>query len=194
MKQALIIFVRNPVLGKVKTRIAKTLGEENALKLYKKLLAHTQLTIEDIACDKYIFYADEVNKNDDWSNDLYYKEQQVAEELGERMSAAFEKIFGKGYNKVLIIGSDCYELTTGIIEEAFAALEKNAVVVGPAKDGGYYLLGMKKFNSTLFESKAWSTNSVLQDTLKQCTQLTLSYYLLPLLSDVDEATDINFEY
>lgn len=194
MKQALIIFVRNPVLGKVKTRIAKTLGDENALRLYKKLLAHTQLTVRDIACDKFIFYADAVNNNDDWCNDLYFKEQQDAKELGERMSAAFEKIYGKGYNKVLIIGSDCYELTPGIIEEAFVALEKNAVVVGPAKDGGYYLLGMKKFHSSLFEIKAWSTNSVLQETLQQCTQLTLSYYLLPVLNDVDDATDINFEY
>lgn len=193
-QNALIVFVRNPVLGNVKTRIAKTIGDEAALRLYKKLLKHTHEMIKDIPCDKYIFYAGDINREDTWPNDIYKKEQQIEAGLGDKMQAAFKKLFTHGYGHVLIIGSDCYDLTAAIINEAFVVLKTNDVVVGPAKDGGYYLLGQNKLNADLFSIKEWSTPVVLKQTIQACENLGLSYKKLQLLSDVDEAEDISFPF
>lgn len=194
MKTALIIFIRNPVPGKVKTRLAKTIGEENALKVYKKLLAHTHHCIKDLACDKFIFYADGITINDQWPNELYIKEQQADGNLGEKMADAFNKVFSRDYSKALIIGSDCYDLTPNIIEQAFLALDEKDIVLGPALDGGYYLLGQKKLHPSLFKIKEWSTSAVLQQTITACTNAGLSYEQLQMLSDVDEEKDISFTY
>jgi uncharacterized protein len=193
-KKALIVFVRNPVLGTVKTRIAKTIGDEAALRLYKKLLHHTHEIIKDIPCDKYIFYADEISLKDSWPNDIYNKEKQTEGGLGQKMEEAFRKLFNNGHEHVLIIGSDCYDLTASIIKEAFVVLKTTDVVLGPAKDGGYYLLGQNKLNADLFSIKEWSTSFVLAQTIKACERSGLSYQKLELLSDVDEAEDIHFDY
>ena len=106
------------------------------------------------------------------------------------MKNAFEASFAQGYKKVCIIGSDCYELDTHILEEAFAQLDRKEVVIGPAKDGGYYLLGMRKMHMHLFENKKWSTSSVLSDTLNDLKEANLSFYLLPELTDIDEEKDL----
>jgi len=194
MENALIIFVRNPVLGTVKTRIAKTIGNEAALRLYKKLLQHTHDIIKNIPCEKYIFYADEISIEDSWPNDIYKKERQVEAGLGKKMEEAFKKVFSNGHKHVLIIGSDCYDLTTTIINEAFVVLKTTDVVLGPAKDGGYYLLGQNKLNAALFSIKEWSTAEVLLQTIEACEGAMLHYKKLEMLSDVDEAEDINFDY
>ena len=110
--------------------------------------------------------------------------------MGNRMNAAFETVFGMVYGKVCIVGSDCYELTPQIIQDAFLALDNSDLVVGPARDGGYYLLGMKTLHSPLFQDKVWSTASVFEDTLQTAQRLQLKVKLLPLLRDVDEAADI----
>ena len=193
-QKALIVFVRNPVLGTVKTRIAKSIGDEAELRLYKKLLLHTHEILQNIACDKYIFYADEITMEDSWPNNIYKKEVQINAELGAKMEAAFKKVFDGGHKHVLIIGSDCYELTAAIINDAFVALKTNDVVFGPAKDGGYYLLGQNKLNADLFSIGEWSTSLVLAQTIEACERSGLSYKKLELLSDVDEASDINFNY
>jgi hypothetical protein len=193
-QKALIVFVRNPVLGTVKTRIAKTIGDEAALRLYKKLLLHTHEIIQNIACDKYIFYADEITMEDSWPNNIYKKEVQINSGLGAKMESAFKKVFNNGHEQVLIIGSDCYDLTAAVINEAFLALKTNDVILGPAKDGGYYLLGQNKLNADLFSIGQWSTSSVLAQTIEACERSGLSYKKLELLSDVDEAGDINFDY
>ncbi len=193
-ENALIVFVRNPVLGTVKTRIAKTIGDEAALRLYKKLLQHTQETIKDLPFEKYIFYSNEISVEDNWPNEIYKKEQQAAGGLGQKMEAAFAKLFANGHQHVLIIGSDCYDLTAALIEEAFAALQTHDVVIGPAKDGGYYLLGQNKMNAALFSIKEWSTPTVLHETIQVCEQAGLRYMQLDMLSDIDEASDINFDY
>ena len=96
LKQALIIFVRNPVLGKVKTRLAKTIGNERALSIYKELLQHTHDITQTQPCDKYIFYADGITENDIWENNIYKKWIQNGQDLGARMQAAFELLFNKG--------------------------------------------------------------------------------------------------
>lgn len=192
--QAIIIFVRRPVLGKVKTRLAKSLGAEKALVIYKKLLAHTANISSKITADKFVYYADEIEVQDGWNNEQYQKKIQVDGELGYKMQSAFEECFNAGYTRVAIIGSDCYDLTTDIIEQAFAQLQHTDLVAGPAMDGGYYLLAMKQHNPDIFNLATWSTDDVLAATLKRCKAAGLSYYLLPTLSDVDEAADVNFEY
>jgi rSAM/selenodomain-associated transferase 1 len=190
LKSAIIIFVRNPVSGKVKTRLAKQLGDEVALSVYKKLLGHTHSVLSDIAADCFVFYADYINKNDLWENNLYHKRLQSGNDLGERMKNAFEFLFEKNYNKVVIIGSDCFELSRRIIEEALTKLETTQIVIGPANDGGYYLLGMSAFYPTAFNNKPWSSDTVFKDTIDDIILAGCSYYTLPTLSDVDTAEDL----
>lgn len=193
MKSALIIFVRNPELGKVKTRLAKSIGDENALFIYKQLLERTYEITSDLSCDKFVFYADEINHDDLWKNEIYKKRLQSGEDLGGRMRGAFNALFEEGYEKVIIIGSDCYELTTSILEDAFKRLEQADFVLGPSTDGGYYLLGMKAMNEVLFANKKWSTDTVLVDTLNDIKTSAASYFLLTKLTDVDEEENIPAE-
>ena len=194
MENAIIVFVRNPILGQVKTRLAKTMGDANALKVYVKLLEHTHDVLQNIACHKFIFYNDGINTDDLWQASNYIKRQQAAGDLGTKMTAAFNEVFEAGYSKVVIVGSDCYDLTADIVATAFESLHKTDLVLGPAADGGYYLLGQKKTNKHIFEVKAWSTSSVLSETLLLAKQEGLSYTLLPVLQDVDEEKDVYFSY
>ena len=192
MKSALIIFVRNPLLGKVKTRIAATIGDENALVIYKHLLQHTKNITESLPVTKFVFYADEVTTNDLWNG--YEKWLQSGTDLGERMSNAFESLFKNGFTKIVIIGSDCLELDEKMILDAFLKLNEYEIVIGPATDGGYYLLGMKSPFKNLFENITWSSNSVFNETIKQIEKRNLTLFLLPILNDVDEEKDITFDY
>ena len=193
-EEAIIIFVRNPVLGKVKTRIAATLGDEAALKAYVQLLKQTRKTVLPLAADKFVFYADGINMEDSWENDLFKKQNQPAGDLGLKMQHAFETLFALDYQRILIIGSDCYDLTATHICDAFEHLKKKEVVIGPAKDGGYYLLGMRKMVTVLFQNITWSTNLVFQQSIEACTNENVSHATLTMLSDVDEAEDIHFQY
>ena len=192
MKEAIIIFVRNPQLGKVKTRLANTLGDEKALNIYKELLHHTKEITAQITADKYVFYFDKIEENDLWNVPGFFKCLQCNDELGGKMKNAFKELFDKGYEKVAIIGSDCLELTTAIIEEAFVLLKNTDAVIGPAKDGGYYLLAMKKLIRPIFENKQWSTDSVFRETINDLTENNFSFGCLPLLTDVDTEQDWNF--
>jgi uncharacterized protein len=188
--QLLLIFFKNPELGKVKTRLAATLGEEKALAIYLALVKHTREIAERLTCDKLVCYADFIDTEDAWSNQIYKKELQRGRDLGVRMSGAFENGFRKGYKSVIIIGTDCIELTSLVIEEAFQQLRSHDAVLGPAEDGGYYLLGMRKFYPQLFQNKIWSSSSVSKDTLADLSQLKLSTHILPTLSDIDVEKDL----
>lgn len=188
-KSLLIIFAKNPGLGKVKTRIAAALGNEKALAIYHILLTHTIEVTRDLNIDKTVVYSDYVDSEDKWENDIYSKDIQRGNNLGERMHNAFLAGFAKGYQHICIIGTDNLEITPGIIDRAFFDLKNHDLVVGPAKDGGYYLLGMKKMYSALFQNKKWSTSSVLKDTLQDTAALKLSVAQLPLLNDVDTKED-----
>lgn len=190
-KRLLMLFVRNPELGKVKTRLAKDLGEEQALSIYLHLLRHTRAITKDMDAAKLVYYAEKVQQHDLWDESIYQKKVQPEGDLGDKMKFAFATAFEEGFEQVLIIGSDCYQLDQAILEQAFKALEKYDVVIGPAKDGGYYLLGMKKLHPALFENKNWSTSTVFQDTLQDIREQELTYTLLPELSDVDRAEDVD---
>jgi rSAM/selenodomain-associated transferase 1 len=189
-KKLLIIFCKNPELGKVKTRIAATMGDEKALAIYYKLINYTQQQTEILPFDKVVYYSNHVDREDSWGNEVYEKDLQKGNDLGERMHHAFLESFAQRYSSVCIIGTDCIEITKAVILEAFNVLEKKDAVLGPAKDGGYYLLGMNKLHSNLFQNKNWSTDSVANDTIQDFESLKLSYSLLPILSDVDEEKDV----
>ena len=187
-KNLIIVFTRNPELGKVKTRLAKTIGNQSALNIYNYLLNHTEQTIRNTTCDKAIFYSVKIRENDIWSSNIYNKLQQKGKDLGSRMSNAFKYAFENNYEKVIIIGSDLFDLKPKHISTALNMLDKNDVVIGPAQDGGYYLLGMKKIHSNVFENKNWGTETVLKDTLKDLKHLDVFH--LKELNDIDTFEDI----
>ncbi|MDN5203539.1 TIGR04282 family arsenosugar biosynthesis glycosyltransferase [Fulvivirgaceae bacterium BMA10] len=189
-KNALIIFVKNPELGKVKTRLAATIGKPKALEIYKLLLSRTKEITSSLDCDKIVFYTDFIDKDDLWDNHQYHKQLQNGHDLGDRMLNAFDHVFRAGYESACIIGSDCYELTSQTIQEAFDQLTQREVVVGPTMDGGYYLLGMNKLHRDFFVHKKWSTSTVYADTLTDIKTHKLMYSTLELLSDVDEEKDL----
>lgn len=187
----LLIFVKNPIAGEVKTRLAADIGNEKALKIYQKLLLHTRQISANLLADKHIYFGNEIPKTDIWSEVNYLRFPQKGDDLGERMANAFAEGFEKHYEKIVIIGSDCWEINTEIIEQAFDKLNDHDCVIGPAKDGGYYLLGMKKLHSFLFQNKAWSSAIVLQQTFEEIKNHALSFSLLPLLHDIDTIHDLN---
>ena len=187
-KNCLLIFTRNPELGKVKTRLAKTIGDEKALEIYYFLLEKTKQVTEQIQAEKRVFYDCFVDENDLWNSQTFQKFIQKGTDLGSRMQHAFSEAFQSGFEKVIIIGSDLYDLTPEIISTAFQQLDKNDVVIGPAIDGGYYLLGMKKLHQTIFQNKNWGTESVRKDTLTDLKDKEV--FLLEELNDVDVFEDI----
>lgn len=188
MSHCILIFTRNPELGKVKSRLAKGVGKQNALTIYKLLLQHTHNVVHQVDYHKWVGYSVAVRTEDMWENDAFHKFQQEGEDLGARMQHAFQKAFAAGHDKVLIIGSDLYDLRSHHITAAFEALETSDVVIGPAQDGGYYLLAMKKAIPALFKNKNWGTESVLSDTLKDLKEQQVHH--LETLNDIDFAEDL----
>ncbi|TDD95546.1 TIGR04282 family arsenosugar biosynthesis glycosyltransferase [Flavobacterium cellulosilyticum] len=184
----LIIFTRNPQLGKVKTRLAKTIGNEKALEVYKDLLFHTMTETQNLVCDKFVFYDEDIDINDIWSGALYEKRMQFGADLGAKMHNAFQTLFDLGYQNCIIVGSDLFDLRANHINEAFHKLERNDVVIGPAEDGGYYLLGLKKVIPSIFENKNWGTSTVLSSTLKDLVNHKIEF--TETLNDIDTFEDL----
>jgi len=189
MPDALLIFAKNAVYGEVKTRLAADIGKQGALEIYKQLLEYTASVTSQVAVAKYVFYSSTIGPDDYWSN-KFTKKVQAGEDLGERMKNAFRTLRDEGYTKLVIIGTDCFEVTTEIINNAFRLLENNDIVIGPATDGGYYLLGLKKLYDELFMDIAWSTGRVFEQTLSACDKLGVSVSILPVLTDVDTIHDL----
>lgn len=184
----LLIFTRNPELGKVKTRLAKDVGEKSALKIYEFLLNHTAAVTKNLAVTREVYYSEAIWEQDVWDNELYSKKLQQGEDLGDRMLQAFKESFKNGYKNIIIIGSDLYELETKDLQSAFHLLEQKEAVIGPALDGGYYLLGMNKLYPEVFKQKAWGTSSVLGATLEDLKGTDLG--VLETRNDVDHFSDI----
>lgn len=187
-KNLLIIFTKNPVAGRVKTRLAKDIGDENALEIYKFLLDHSFKITTTLELTKQVHYSNKIPYQDLWDEGNFDKKLQYGEDLGIRMENAFRDGFKSGFEKIVIIGSDLYDLKTSELEDAFIALDENDYVIGPAEDGGYYLLGMNELNDQIFRNKDWSTSSVFQDTLKDLKNSRIK--LLPTQNDIDVLDDI----
>lgn len=186
----LIIFIKNPVEGDVKTRLGASIGSGNALLVYKKLLTHTREVAVRVDCERQVWYSSMVDRRDDWDAEQFSKKLQKGSGLGERMSAAFMEGFDAGYKKIVIIGSDCAGLAPHHINRAFKALDDKDAVIGPSQDGGYYLLGLTKFRKEIFSDIAWSTPEVFDETVKIFGQHQLEYSTLETLNDIDTIEDL----
>lgn len=188
MKNALIIFIKNIVPGKVKTRLAATVGAEQAIKIYTALLERTRQEALKTNADLHVFYGTEIIKNDEWDDSIFIKNTQRGNNIGARMSNAFIDIMPP-YEKVILIGGDIAQISAEIIEEGFEKLMNHDFVLGPAHDGGYYLIGQTAPTPFVFENIEWSTENVSNKTLENIKSLNKTCYLLPTLSDIDYEED-----
>lgn len=185
---ALLIFIKNPVAGKVKTRLAVDVGDEQALQIYLKLCQYTRNICENSSLDTYLFYSDFIDTSDLWSPILCKKMVQEGVNLGERMHNALSTCL-KNHQQAILIGTDCPSITKKHFDQTIALLNSKDVVIGPSTDGGYYLIAMKKENRSLFTSIEWSTENVLIQTVTKCTEENLDYALLETLTDIDHIAD-----
>ncbi len=184
----LLIFTRNPELGRVKTRLAADIGESKALEIYRFLLRHTSKITRELPVHKRVYYSDEIQKDDIWDTINFHKRLQQGENLGKRMGNAFHEGFADGFAKICIIGSDLLDLSQKDVQNAFSALDHNDVVIGPASDGGYYLLGLKNWKPAVFENKNWGTKTVFEETMADLMNENVA--LLDIRNDVDVYDDI----
>lgn len=189
MPNILLVFLKPPRPGYVKTRLARTLGDAEALRIYRFLLDTTLATARQVDAERQLWFAEPPGAYKDWPADEFSLHIQTGADLGERMQEAFRQAFAAGAERTVIIGADCPELEGEHLREAFSALAVSDLVVGPAPDGGYYLLGMRRFCPDLFADIAWSTPTVLALTLEKAAQLGLTVHFLPELSDIDVEED-----
>jgi len=194
MRNALIVFARYPEPGKVKTRLASIIGNERATALYKqwaeKIFFESEQT--KTITHRYIFYADpgDGKKINSWTKNGFLLHLQQGRDLGERIKYSLQKVFRDAMRKVVIIGTDSPDLTGEIIDNAIHRLDTHDVVIGPAEDGGYYLLGMKQFYPELFNGIPWSSENVFDETVKRMNEIGLRYYRLPVIMDIDTFDDL----
>jgi len=195
VKRHLIVFLRYPEGGKAKTRLIPELGAEGAAALAHELAKHA-LEVADSAAaygniDVSIWYTD-CDEGDarEIAPAAHIYHEQTGPDLGSRMNAAFEESFQQGYEQVALIGTDCPELDDSIINEAFDLLADADLGIGPARDGGYYLISLKAPAPELFKGVPWGSSNVLETTVEAAEKLGLSMEGLPILWDVDRPEDL----
>lgn len=186
-KELVIVFVKNIKLGKVKTRLAATIGNQGAFDVYTQLVDVTEKAIKNIKADKRIYFSEAVVENT-WKNNV--KAVQQGGSLGDRMSHAFKQGFEDGYDRIVLIGSDLPDITESQINAGLQALKSNEVVFGPAEDGGYYLVGFSKFHDFVFQNKPWSQDNLLEETLNELKENRVSFSTLETLNDIDTFEDL----
>ncbi|MDA0346194.1 MAG: TIGR04282 family arsenosugar biosynthesis glycosyltransferase [Verrucomicrobia bacterium] len=179
------LFLKAPVLGTVKTRLAKSLGDEAALVAYRQLVEFLLKKIGESFAHIHFTPGDPETLKAWLGNGYSYTPQEGAG-LGERLLHAMELEFIVGAEKLIFLGGDCPYVDQARIDEAFQQLDHYDVVIGPATDGGYYLIGMKRIMPELFTDVAWGTHSVFERTLKICQKFGYTVALLPEESDVDD--------
>lgn len=187
-KKLLVVFARNLEKGRVKKRLAQHIGEDAALELYQYLSEHTAEICSSLSVDRKIYYTDSIPTNDTWKRLNFDQNIQRGADLGERMKNAFQNGFEEGYTSIVLIGSDLWELDKEIIEKSFYELERYDHTIGPAEDGGYYLIGMTSLNDELFLNKSWGSDTVLRDTLLDLKEKSL--ILLDERNDIDTLEDL----
>lgn len=191
MARNIIILFKNPIEGKVKTRLGATIGDEKALMVYLELLEHTFKVARSVpGVQLHLFYSDFIDTRMQHigSEDELYLQSKGS--LGEKIKNAFEIVHKPG-DKTLIIGSDCPGISPDLIRQALDHLDTFSLVLGPAEDGGYYLLGLNKLDTALFEGIQWSTDQVLKQTYQKAIQRGNSVKLLISLSDIDTEDDLH---
>lgn len=185
--ELIIVFVKNIELGKVKTRLAKSIGDTSTFEIYSYLVELTEQITLNSKIPLHIYFSNEIIE-ERWSN--AEKFVQKGDNLGERMANAFRHAFELGYKRVIGIGSDLPDLNISLLRKGLQAIQFADVVFGPAKDGGYYLIGMNTMIESIFENKPWSNENLLEITLAEIEQNHLSYMLLEELNDVDTIEDL----
>ncbi len=183
----LIVFVKNIILGKVKTRLAKTIGDEGAFRIYSELVGITERETQQVNASRNIYFSDVIIASK-WENDTKFTQEGV--DLGERMKNAFLNGFEQGYQNIIVIGSDLPNISKEVIDAGFEQLKNNDIVFGPADDGGYYLLGMSQMNSSVFEGKPWSQSDLLEVTLEEISEQGKSVALLEKMNVSDTFEDL----
>ena len=190
----ILLFIKAPVKGQVKTRLAAVLGEDGALDLYKRFVLDILDTLAQTGVPVSICHTstDSGTAITGWLGEGRHYVPQEGGDVGERMEKAFQRAFAGGASRAVLIGSDIPDLQPEVFSEAFQALDRNDAVIGPARDGGYYLIGFR--NDTLlpalFHGIEWSTNTVLKETLAILAQARRTVHLLPLWGDVDTIEDL----
>lgn len=185
---ALIIFTKNPEPGKVKTRIADSLGPEQAYLIYLQLLETIRTTCRQVKAVSYVFYSDFIDLADDWPSPPFLKRLQSGPDLGARMNHALSEVL-KHHPRAVLVGADVPDIHPDHISTAFQRLKEFPLVLGPAADGGYYLIGLTQAQPELFRHINWSTPSVLTETLLRSSELSIPYHLLETLHDIDTVDD-----
>ncbi|MEB2779335.1 TIGR04282 family arsenosugar biosynthesis glycosyltransferase [Algoriphagus sp. C2-6-M1] len=191
MKEGIVIFQKNAELGKVKTRLSATIGDQKAFEAYQLLVNVTHKIASQCPAQKILFFSNHLEVDSSVYPENYRFELQSGQDLGDKMSHALQRLFQENFDRLVIIGTDCPEITPKLISKAFEELEESEVVIGPATDGGYYLLGMTTFISGLFEGIPWSTDQVAALTIEYLKKNEITFALLPTLSDVDFEADWN---
>ena len=190
----LLIFVRTPLPGKVKTRLARSLGAEKAAEFYRLC---TDATLNEIGqlpreVGRYISFSEAIDDHE--ANHLaglgFKVAVQEGESLGQRLCNAFGRVLKNGALKAVIVASDVPDLSASIMKEAINSLDNSDVVIGPCYDGGYYLIGMKELHRELFHGISWGTERVYQQTLDAAKKKGLTVSQLPLLIDIDTEADL----
>ena len=187
--ELLIIFTKNPVLGQVKTRLAQTIGHPKALAVFRNLLAQAAKAVKGWGGDVWVFYSDYLPENDLWSDIATKSFLQEGDDLGKRMAQAF-RLGLQDYQQVVLVGTDIPGISAKVVNDAFDALKQTDWVLGPTFDGGYYLVGMNRFMSSIFEDMVWSTSEVLAQTLERIKSHDQSFSLVQQLVDVDDEDDL----
>ncbi|PIN74859.1 hypothetical protein COV18_05565 [Candidatus Woesearchaeota archaeon CG10_big_fil_rev_8_21_14_0_10_37_12] len=192
MKQCILFYVKYPKKGYVKTRLAKNFGEEETLKLYRCFVEDMMLTLEHVQSDIRICFTPEDKKKafQKWLGNHHSFFVQKGKDLGERLKNSFIEAFNAKYDRVIVLGSDSPDLPAEMVTEAFEKLETHDVVIGPAEDGGYYLLGFKKeqFTHGVFDNISWSTKKVFQETINKLKRKNVC--VLPTWTDIDTLDDL----
>lgn len=195
MKKAIIIFIKNPEPGNVKTRLAKDISSYKAAMLYRCFVEDIISSLCNIDADILIFHnTDDQDTFVEWLGAKYSFFYQKGEDLGEKMKNAFLKTFEIGYTETIIIGSDTPEISMEIIAEGFNMFTGFDAVIGPARDGGYYLLGFKKssFLNDVFENIHWSSSTVFKETISILETKKIPVFTLVELNDIDNIDDIEY--
>ena len=191
----ILLFVKSPMAGKVKTRLAAEIGQEATVGLYKCFVEDLLSMIENVDSRlRLCFHPPEaMSQVQQWLGDRYSYRPQRGDDLGSRLKNAFAGAFEDGFSKVVAIGSDSPDLPEEFLREAFDELESHDAVIGPASDGGYYLIGFSEdsFVTEAFDDIAWSTSTVCDQTRTRLTAQGLKIHLLPLWHDVDRQSDLD---
>ena len=191
---AVALFVRHPVPGRVKTRLACDLGSVDACNLYRAMVSDVIAALGACRLPIYLFHdgQDAAGLPLEWVTAAEDAIPQAGASLGERMSAAFEYLFSIGRQQVILVGSDIPGIDAALLQSAIAALAEHDVVISPAFDGGYCLVASRRdrFNNAIFHAIPWSSSRVLDKTLETCTALGLSYTLLDTRQDIDTLDDV----